>query len=172
MATNQSISPCLWFNNNAEAAVKHYTSIFKNSRVLSTSRYTDAGPQPAGSVMTIDFELDGLRFIALNCGPDFTFNEAISLTVHCATQQEVDDYWTKLKAGGKEIDCGWVKDKFGLSWQIIPDVLPRMLQDRDTAKASRVMAAMLKMKKIDIAELQRAWDGEEALVGAGARRHS
>jgi predicted 3-demethylubiquinone-9 3-methyltransferase (glyoxalase superfamily) len=153
------ISPFLWFDHQAEEAANFYVSVFKNSRVLSISRYGDAGPGPKGSVMTVSFELDGQEFIALNGGPQFKFNEAISFSVDCQTQQEVDEYWSKLTAGGEEVACGWLKDKYGLSWQINPSILGKMLDDPDRAKANRVMEAMLKMKKIDIAGLQQAYDG-------------
>ena len=155
-----TISPFLWFDTQAEQAANLYVSVFKNSRVLTTSRYGDAGPGPKGSVMTVTFELDGQRFIALNGGPHFKFSEAVSFSVNCQTQQEVDDYWSKLSAGGEEGPCGWLKDQYGLSWQINPTILGKMLSDPDPLKAKRVMEAMLKMKKIDIAGLQRAYDGE------------
>ena len=155
-----TISPFLWFDTQAEQAANLYVSVFKNSRVLTTSRYGDAGPGPKGSVMTVTFELDGQRFIALNGGPHFKFSEAVSFSVNCQTQQEVDDYWSKLSAGGEEGPCGWLKDQYGLSWQINPTILGEMLSDPDPLKAKRVMEAMLKMKKIDIAGLQRAYDGE------------
>jgi predicted 3-demethylubiquinone-9 3-methyltransferase (glyoxalase superfamily) len=155
-----TISPFLWFDTQAEQAANLYVSVFKNSRVLTTSRYGDAGPGPKGSVMTVTFELDGQRFIALNGGPHFKFTEAVSFSVDCQTQQEVDDYWSKLSAGGEEGPCGWLKDQYGLSWQINPTILGKMLSDPDPLKAKRVMEAMLQMKKIDIAGLQRAYDGE------------
>lgn len=153
------ISPFLWFDHQAEEAANFYVSVFKNSRVLSISRYGDAGPGLKGSVMTVCFELDGQEFIALNGGPQFKFNEAISFSVDCQTQQAVDEYWSKLTVGGEEVACGWLKDKYGLSWQINPSILGKMLDDPDRAKANRVMEAMLKMKKIDIAGLQQAYDG-------------
>jgi predicted 3-demethylubiquinone-9 3-methyltransferase (glyoxalase superfamily) len=152
------ISPFLWFDNQAEQAAKFYVSIFKNSKIVTTTRYGDAGPGPKGSVMTVVFQLDGQEFIALNGGPQFTFTEAISFSVNCATQKEVDDFWQKLSAGGEEGPCGWLKDKFGLSWQINPTILGKLLSDPDPKKAKRVMEAMLKMKKIDIAELQKAYE--------------
>jgi predicted 3-demethylubiquinone-9 3-methyltransferase (glyoxalase superfamily) len=158
MAAKQKIKTNLWFDGNAEAAVTHYTSIFKGSKVLSTSRYGDGGPMPKGTVMTIAFELEGQEFIALNGGPAFKFNEAISLLVDCDSQKEVDELWSRLSAGGEEGPCGWLKDKFGLSWQIIPSVLVKLIQDPDPAKAQRVMYAMFQRKKIDIAALQRAYD--------------
>jgi predicted 3-demethylubiquinone-9 3-methyltransferase (glyoxalase superfamily) len=164
-ATAQRITPFLWFDTQAEEAVEFYTSIFKNSKVLTNARYTDEASQaagrPAGSVMVVDFELDGQRFTALNGGPHFKFNEAISLVVHCKSQEEVDHYWSRLGDGGDERaqQCGWHKDRFGVSWQVVPDRLNELLGDRDPAKSKRAMAAMLKMKKIDIPELERAAKG-------------
>ena len=154
----QKITPCLWFDNNAEEAVNHYLSIFKNSKINKVLRCGDAGPGPKGSVLTIAFQLEGQDFIALNGGPIFKFNEAISLSVDCKSQIEVDDLWEKLSAGGQESRCGWLKDKFGLSWQVVPSALVEMLQDPDPEKAKRVMAAMMKMGKIDIAQLKQAYD--------------
>jgi predicted 3-demethylubiquinone-9 3-methyltransferase (glyoxalase superfamily) len=154
----QKIKPFLWFDTQAEEAAHFYVSIFKNSKILNISRYGDAGPGPKGSVMTISFELDGQEFIGLNGGPHFKFTEAISFTVMCKTQEEVDDFWKKLTAGGQEVECGWLKDKYGLCWQITPTILPEMLTDPDPQKAKRVMQAMMTMKKIDIAALQRAYD--------------
>ena len=165
MRVIQRISPCLWFNDQAEAAVRFYSAIFRNSRVLKTARYGKAGyefhKKPEGSVMTIAFELDGQEFTALNGGPAFKFNEAISLQVFCETQEEIDYYWKKLTEGGDEgaQQCGWLKDRFGLSWQIVPSALPRLLGDPDAAKANRVMQAMMQMKKIDIAGLEAAGKG-------------
>jgi predicted 3-demethylubiquinone-9 3-methyltransferase (glyoxalase superfamily) len=153
-----TIRPFLWFDTQAEEAAKFYVSIFKNSKILSTARYGEAGPGPAGSVMTVEFELDGQRFIALNGGPQFKFTEAISFSIDCTTQSEVDDYWKRLSAGGEEGPCGWLKDKFGLSWQVNPAILGKLLADKDRTKANRVMQAMLKMKKIDIKALQEAYD--------------
>ena len=153
------ITPFLWFDTQAEDAAKLYVSVFKNSKIVNVARYGAAGPGPAGSVMTVEFELDGNRFIALNAGPRFKFTEAISFVVDCKTQQEVDHYWSKLSAGGREDACGWLKDKFGLSWQITPSSLGPMMSDPDPAKAKRVMEAMLQMKKIDIAALERARAG-------------
>jgi predicted 3-demethylubiquinone-9 3-methyltransferase (glyoxalase superfamily) len=150
------ITPCLWFDTEGEEAARFYTSVFPNSRIVGITRYGSAGPRAEGTVMTVDFELDGQKFIALNGGPDFTFSEAISFEVGCKTQEEVDSYWDKLSEGGQEGPCGWLKDKFGLSWQIIPNVLPRLLSDPDTEKSQRVMAVMLEMKKIDIEALERA----------------
>ena len=151
------ITPFLWFDTEAEEAAKFYVSIFKNSKIVTTARHGDAGPGPKGSVMTVLFQLDGQPFIALNGGPQFKFTEAISFVVNCETQQEVDDYWTKLSAGGGEAQCGWLKDKYGLSWQITPTVLSKLLADPDPKKSRRVMEAMLKMQKIDIAALQNAY---------------
>ena len=147
----QKIKPFLWFDNQAEEAANFYVSIFKNSKILSVARYGDAGPGPKGSVMTVSFELDGQKFVGLNGGPHFKFTEAISFTVICKTQEEVDDFWKKLTEGGQEVECGWLKDKYGLCWQITPEILPQMLSDPDPQKASRVMQTMMKMKKIDIA---------------------
>ena len=152
----QKITPFLWFDTQAEEAAKFYASIFPNSRILNTARYGDAGPGSKGSVMTVEFELDGQRMIALNGGPQFKFTEAISLSVDCKTQEEVDHYWTKLSQGGQESMCGWLKDRYGLSWQVNPAILGELLADPDPKKARRVMEAMLKMKKIDIAALKRA----------------
>ena len=152
----QKISSFLWFDNNAEEAVNFYVSVFKNSNVRKTVHYGETGPGPKGSVMIIDFVLDGQEFTALNGGPQFKFTEAISLVVHCKTQEEVDYYWDKLGAGGQTIECGWLKDKFGLAWQIVPDVLLESLQDDDPQKKDRVMKAMMKMKKLDVAEIEQA----------------
>jgi predicted 3-demethylubiquinone-9 3-methyltransferase (glyoxalase superfamily) len=155
----QKITPFLWFDHQAEEAANIYVSIFENSRILSTSRYGEGGPGPKGSVMTVSFELDGQEFTALNGGPHFKFTEAVSFVVHCETQQEVDKFWNKLtQGGGQESQCGWLKDKFGLSWQVIPNALPRLLQGEEPARSQRVMTALLKMKKLDINELQRAYD--------------
>jgi predicted 3-demethylubiquinone-9 3-methyltransferase (glyoxalase superfamily) len=158
MATVQKITPCLWFNFNAEEAVNHYLSIFKNSKILEVSRYGDAMPEHKGKVLTLLFEIEGQKFQALNAGPQFPFTEAISLSVDCETQEEVDALWSKLSAGGSEGQCGWLKDKFGLSWQIVPRALPEMLKDKDTDKATRVMQAMFTMSKIDVARLQQAYN--------------
>jgi predicted 3-demethylubiquinone-9 3-methyltransferase (glyoxalase superfamily) len=154
----QKITPFLWFDSHAEEAVNFYTSIFKNSKIGHISRYGDAGPGPKGSVMTVQFELEGQPFIALNGGPQFKFTEAISFSVACETQKEVDEFWEKLSAGGEPGPCGWLKDKYGLSWQINPTILGKMLSDPDPQKSKRVMEAMLKMKKIDIARLKQAYD--------------
>lgn len=155
----QKIVTCLTFDDQAEAAVKLYTSLFRNSRVLQTARYNDAGPGPKGSVMTVSFELEGQRFMALNGGPSFTFSQGISLSVSCDTQAELDALWKGLSAGGKEVACGWLTDRFGVSWQIVPAKIGELIGDPDPAKAKRTMEAMLKMVKLDIAALQRAHDG-------------
>jgi len=158
----QKITPFLWFDSEAEEAAHFYTAIFKNSRIVTASRYGESGREvhggTPGSVMSVEFELEGQRFTALNGGPMFKFNESISFVVDCATQEEVDHYWSKLGEGGDERaqQCGWLKDRFGVSWQIVPRVLSELLSDKDAAKAGRVMNAMLKMKKLDIAELKRA----------------
>ena len=158
----QKITPFLLFDDKAEEAAKFYTSIFKNSKIGKMTRYDEeaAGPtgRPAGSVMTVDFELEGQEFVALNGGPMFKFTEAISFVVNCENQEEVDYFWKKLSADGEKSHCGWLKDKFGLSWQVVPTVLIEMLADKDTAKAKRVMHAMLQMDKIDIAALKKAYD--------------
>jgi predicted 3-demethylubiquinone-9 3-methyltransferase (glyoxalase superfamily) len=154
----QKITPFLWFNDQAEEAMNFYTAIFKNSKIGSVSRYGEGGPGPQGSVMTATFELDGQEFMALNGGPLFTFTEAISFFVNCETQAEVDELWTKLTEGGEESQCGWLKDKYGLSWQIVPSVLGELLNDPDAEKAGRVMNAMLQMKKLDIAGLRSAYE--------------
>ena len=151
--------PCLWFDTEGEAAAELYTSIFPNSKIVNVARYGSAGPRPEGTVMTVDFELDGQPFLALNGGPEFTFTEAVSFQVGCANQDEVDHYWSKLSEGGEEGPCGWLKDRFGLSWQIVPTALPRLLSDPDRERAQRAMAAMLKMKKLDISQLQHAYRG-------------
>jgi predicted 3-demethylubiquinone-9 3-methyltransferase (glyoxalase superfamily) len=148
--------PMLWFDTEAEQAAEFYTSIFPNSKVVEVTRYGSAGPRPEGLVMTVAFELDGRKFVALNGGQDFSFSEAVSFVVSCETQEEVDRYWETLSHGGEEGPCGWLKDKFGLSWQVTPTALPRLLADPDTEKAQRVMAAMLEMQKIEIEALERA----------------
>jgi predicted 3-demethylubiquinone-9 3-methyltransferase (glyoxalase superfamily) len=161
----QRIAPCLWFDNQAEEAAKFYTSIFKNSKIVKIARYGEAGHEvhgrPAGTVMTVAFELDGQAFTALNGGPIFKFNEAISFQVNCETQEEVDYYWEKLSEGGdkKAQQCGWLKDKYGASWQVVPRVLSEMMSDPDVEKSGRAMKAMLQMKKLDIGELKRAYAG-------------
>ncbi|HUC55239.1 MAG TPA: VOC family protein [Candidatus Cybelea sp.] len=152
------ITPFLWFDKQAEEAAKFYVSIFKNSKILSASRFGEAGPGPKGSAMTVTFELDGQRFIALNGGPHFKFTEAISFLVDCKTQEEVDEFWERLLEGGQESQCGWLKDKYGLSWQIIPTILGELLSDPDPEKSQRVMKAMLKMKKMDIKSLEEAYN--------------
>jgi predicted 3-demethylubiquinone-9 3-methyltransferase (glyoxalase superfamily) len=152
------ITPFLWFDGKAEEAMNFYTSIFKNSKTSSIRRYGEAGPGPKGSVMSAQFELDGQEFIALNGGPHFTFTPAISFFVNCETQEEVDEFWDKLSEGGNTNQCGWLTDKFGLTWQIVPSALGRMLQDKDPQKAARVMKAMLQMTKLDIEKLKQAYD--------------
>jgi predicted 3-demethylubiquinone-9 3-methyltransferase (glyoxalase superfamily) len=161
----QKITPFLWFNDNAEEAVKLYTSIFKNSKTGKIARYGEAGEKvagrPKGSIMTIEFQLEGQKFVALNGGPLFKFNESISFVVNCETQKEVDYFWERLTAnGGQESQCGWLKDKFGLSWQVVPMVLIEMLQDEDHEKSERVMKAMLQMQKIDLKKLKDAYAGK------------
>ena len=156
----QKITPFLWFNDKAEEAMNFYVSIFKNSKVGTVTRYGDAGPGPKGSVMSATFQLEGQDFYALNGGPQFTFTPAISFFVNSETQQEVDELWDKLSEGGRKDRCGWLQDKYGLSWQIIPTILSTMLRDKDPAKANRVMQAMLQMSKIDIARLKQAYDQE------------
>jgi predicted 3-demethylubiquinone-9 3-methyltransferase (glyoxalase superfamily) len=161
----QKITPFLWFDDQAEEAVKFYTSVFKNSKVGRTLRYDENAAKtaggPVGSVLTIEFELEGQKFVALNGGPQFKFNESISFVVNCETQEEVDYYWKKLTAnGGEESQCGWLKDKFGVSWQITPTILIDMLHDKDSEKSERVMKAMLEMQKIDIAKLKAAYAGK------------
>ncbi len=155
----QKIAPFLWFDGNAEEAMNFYVSIFKNSKVVSVSRYGDAGPGPKGSVMAATFILDGQEFNALNGGPQYHFTPAISFFVKCETQPEIDEMWEKLGAGGTPNRCGWLTDKFGLSWQIVPPLLGQLLQDKDPKKANRVMMAMLQMDKIDIAKLKQAYEG-------------
>jgi predicted 3-demethylubiquinone-9 3-methyltransferase (glyoxalase superfamily) len=150
------ITPCLWFDTEGEEAARFYTSVFPSSRIVETVRFGAAGPRPEGMVMTVSFELDGQKFLALNGGPEFTFNEAISFQVSCDTQEEVDAYWGTLSAGGEEGQCGWLKDRFGVSWQIVPAVLPRLLSNPDAERSERVTRALLKMKKIEIDTLERA----------------
>ncbi|MCI0413714.1 VOC family protein [bacterium] len=154
----QKITPFLWFDDKAEEAMNFYTSIFKNSKTGSIVRYGDAGPGPKGSVLTAEFELEGQKFIALNGGPQFKFTEAISFVVSCETQAEIDEFWEKLSEGGQKSQCGWLKDRYGLSWQIVPPILGQMLRDKDPEKAKRVMEAMLQMTKIDIKALKRAYE--------------
>lgn len=165
MATTQRIRPCLWFADEAEDAARFYTGIFKDARINTVTRYTEAGfethGRPAGSVMTVEFELDGQPFTALNGGPAFTFNEAVSLQVMCRTQEEVDHYWEKLSEGGdpKAQQCGWLKDRYGLSWQVVPEGMEEVFKDENSAGAGRAMEAMLRMKKLDLAALRRAYEG-------------
>jgi len=157
---NQKITPFLWFDTQSEQAAEFYTSIFKNSKILHVSRYGDAGPGPKGAVMVVNFQLAGQEFTALNGGPQFKFSEAFSFVVNCANQQEVDEYWSKLTAdGGRESMCGWLKDKFGFSWQIVPTELGQLLRDKDPKQANRVMQALLQMKKLDLAKLKAAAAG-------------
>ena len=160
----QKITPCLWFDNQAEEAAKFYASIFKNSKIGAISHYDEASSNvsgmPAGSVLTVEFELEGQKFVALNGGPAFKFSEAISFMVNCETQEEIDHYWNALSAVPDSEQCGWLKDKYGVSWQITPTRLDEMIRDKDSAKAQRVMKAMLEMKKLDIAELERAYNGK------------
>jgi predicted 3-demethylubiquinone-9 3-methyltransferase (glyoxalase superfamily) len=152
----QKITPFLWFDHQAEEAAGFYTSIFPNSKIVKVVRYGKTGPGPAGSAMTVEFELEGQTFVALNGGPHFKFTEAVSFVVNCQSQDEVDRYWEKLSTGGAEVQCGWLKDKFGLSWQIVPTVLPELLNDPDPEKSARVTKVMLTMKKLDIAALKKA----------------
>ncbi len=165
MSVVQTITPCLWFDGQAEAAAQFYTSVFKNSRIVTVSRFGEAGReihgQPPGSVMVVAFELDGQSFTALNGGPMFKFNEAISFQVNCDTQGEIDTYWEKLSEDGdaKAQQCGWLKDKYGVSWQVVPTILPKIMSDTDTEKSQRAFAAMMEMKKLDIAEIERAFKG-------------
>ena len=155
----QKIVPNLWFDTEAEEAAEYYTSIFENSKITKVTHFGEAGPRPAGMVLTVTFELEGQEFIALNGGPEFKFNEAVSFLVNCESQEEVDRFWDKLTGdGGAEVQCGWLRDKFGVSWQIVPTVLNELLEDPDKDKANSVMKAMLQMTKIDIAELQKAYD--------------
>jgi len=156
----QKITPFLWFDGKAEEAANFYTSIFRNSKILSVARYGEAGPGPKGSVMTVTFQLEGQKFMALNGGPHYTFSPAISFFVDCETQAEVDEFWEKLSTGGSDVQCGWLRDKFGVSWQIIPKTLMELMQDKDPAKSQRVFKAMLQMTKIDVEGLKRAYRGE------------
>ena len=157
----QKITPFLWFDGQAEEAANFYTSVFKDSKILDIARYGEAGPGAKGTVMMATFQLEGQKFMALNGGPTYTFSPAISLFVDCETQAEVDELWEKLSAGGSEVQCGWLKDKFGLSWQIIPRALMELMQDKDPAKSQRVFQAMLQMTKIDVEALRRAYRGEQ-----------
>lgn len=152
----QKITPCLWFDDQGEEAAQFYTTVFSNSRILDTARYGAAGPRPEGTVMTVTFELDGQRFVALNGGPEFTFNEAISFQVSCQTQDEVDHFWSKLSEGGQEGPCGWLKDRYGVSWQIVPTALAELLSDPDPDRSQAAMKAMLGMHKIDIGAIRQA----------------
>jgi predicted 3-demethylubiquinone-9 3-methyltransferase (glyoxalase superfamily) len=154
----QKITPFLWFDNNAEEAANFYVSVFKNSKVLNIARYGEVGPGPKGTVMTVEFELDGQEFVALNGGPQFKFTEAVSFVVNCDTQEEVDYYWERLSEAGEKSRCGWLRDKFGLGWQVTPTILGKLLADKDQEKANRVMQTMLKMDKLDIEPLQRAYE--------------
>ena len=154
----QNVHPCLWFDGRAEEAAKFYVSVFKDSEIVNTARYLEGSPGEAGSVLTVRFVLDGQEFLALNGGPQFTFSPAISFVVPCQTQAEVDEYWERLSAGGEEGQCGWLVDRFGVSWQIVPDALPALLSSSDTAASQRAFAAMLQMKKLDIAALERAYN--------------
>ena len=170
MPKTPRLAPCLWFDNEAEEAARFYVGVFRNSRILTTTRYGKAGfeqhHRPAGSVMTVEFELDGQRFTALNGGPAFKFNEAVSFQIYCDTQEEIDYYWNKLGAGGdpNAQQCGWLKDRFGLSWQVVPKDMEKLFQDENSPGAQRTMEAMLKMKKLDIETLRRAHDGELVAV--------
>jgi predicted 3-demethylubiquinone-9 3-methyltransferase (glyoxalase superfamily) len=155
------ITPFLWFDKEAEEAANFYVSVFPNSKIGSVARYGEAGPGEAATVMTVEFELDGQRFVALNGGPQYKFTEAVSFVINCETQDEVDDYWEKLSEGGEQGPCGWLKDRYGLSWQVVPTVLPELLTDPDPEKAQRVMTAMLQMRKLEIEPLRRAYAGDE-----------
>jgi predicted 3-demethylubiquinone-9 3-methyltransferase (glyoxalase superfamily) len=154
----QKITPFLWFDGKAEEAANFYISIFKSSKILNTSRYGEAGPGPKGTVMVVRFQLDGQEFLALNGGPQFTFSPAISLVANCETQQEVDELWEKLSAGGKKQNCGWLTDKYGVSWQVVPTLVGELMQDKDAEKTKRVMQAIMQMNKLEIAGLKRAYD--------------
>jgi len=156
----QKITPFLWFNDNAEEAVKFYVSLFKNSKIETIARYGDAGPGPKGTVMSLTFQLEGQEFMALNGGPVFTFSPAISFFVDCETQEEIDMLWEKLSEGGEKQQCGWLRDRFGITWQIVPSILGKLTNDKDPEKSKRVVQAMLQMHKLDIAGLQRAYDGK------------
>ena len=167
----QKITPFLWFDGQAEQAAKFYTSIFKNSKIGKVARYPEGSPGPAGAVMTVEFKIDGQKFIALNGGPHFKFNEAISFVVNCKTQREVDYYWKKLTAnGGKEVQCGWLQDRFGVSWQIVPESMGELFSGKDAARSQRVMQAMLEMVKLDIAKLKQAYRGSKNTTETKPRR--
>ena len=155
----QKIVPNLWFDTEAEEAAAFYTSLFENSRILNVTHYTDAGPRPAGMVLTVEFELNGQRFVGINGGPEFTFDEAVSFSITCETQDEIDLYWDRLSEGGEEGQCGWLKDRFGLSWQVAPSGMAEILSDKDPARASRAMQAVLGMRKLDLAAIRAAADG-------------
>jgi predicted 3-demethylubiquinone-9 3-methyltransferase (glyoxalase superfamily) len=157
--TSEGFTTCLWFDGQAEEAANHYVSIFKNSRLGRVGRYTEAGPGPAGTVMAAQFEINGQRFVGLNGGPQFTFNESISFQIHCQDQEEVDYYWSRLSEGGREVACGWLKDRYGVSWQVVPAGLVEMIGDPDPEKAARTTQAMLSMVKLDIAALRKAYAG-------------
>ncbi|MGW0364424.1 VOC family protein [Streptomyces sp. NPDC002990] len=159
--TSKGFTTCLWFDGNAEAAAEFYVSVFKDGRIGRIGRYTEAGPGPAGEVMVVEFEINGQKFVGLNGGPQFAFTEAVSFQIHCADQAEADHYWEALTAdGGQEVACGWLKDKFGLSWQVIPTEAIDLISDPDPERATRASAALLKMKKLDVAQLRRAAEGE------------
>lgn len=162
----QKITPFLWFDDQAEEAAKFYTSIFPNSKIGKIEYFTEAGPRPAGMVVTVSFQIEGQEFVALNGEPEFSFTPAISFLVECNSQEEVDLYWEKLTEGGKEVECGWLEDKYGVSWQIVPAILTELMQNNDPEKARRVTEALLKMKKIDIETLKRAYEGEEVVSAA------
>jgi len=155
----QKIVPNLWFDTEAEEAAQFYVSVFKNGRILNTAHYTEAGPRPAGTVLTVEFEVEGHRFVGINGGPEFTFDEAVSFAIECETQEEIDYFWGRHSEGGEEGQCGWLKDRFGLSWQVVPTGMEEIFGDPDPKRAERAMAALLKMNKLDIAELRRAADG-------------
>ena len=158
MASLQKITPFLWFDHQAEEAARFYTSVFKDSKINAVTHYGDGGPGPKGSVMTVDFELAGQRFVGLNGGPVFKFTEAVSFVVNCESQEEVDYFWAKLTEGGQEIQCGWLKDRYGLSWQIVPTAMIEMLKDKDAARSQKAMKAMMQMKKLDLAVLRAAYE--------------
>jgi two-component system sensor histidine kinase QseC len=160
LKTQQKITACLWFDKNAEDAVKFYKTIFKNSKIISVSYYTENSPMPEGTVLTIRFSILGQEFLALNAGPQFKFTEAVSFVINCDTQKEIDYYWEKLSKGGEKSVCGWLKDKFGLSWQVAPTIVEELIADKNKEKASRVMQAILKMKKMEIKKLQKAYKGK------------
>ncbi|HWP32505.1 MAG TPA: VOC family protein [Solirubrobacterales bacterium] len=157
----QKIVPNLWFDTEAEAASGFYVSIFPNSRIVNVTHYTEAGPRPAGMVMTVEFELDGQRFVGINGGPEFSFDEAVSFAIECETQDEIDSYWERLSEGGEQGQCGWLKDRYGLSWQVVPTGIKEIFSDPDPKRAERAMKALLGMRKLDIAELRRAADGAD-----------